>query len=135
EADEAHLVEHASDPLTSLLGDSEVRADACDRWIARVSGDVQGIGRFSQPGEAAGARDLVSCGVDAHAEVIPGTRITAVHNRIDESLEPGILGYERQIGEPSAGTQRMSLRHRGLDAICGVVDDARDRPLEARIHA
>src|SRR5699024_8579374 len=60
EADEAHLVEHASDPLTSLLGDSEVRADACDPWIARVSGDVQGIGRVRQPGEAAGALDLDS---------------------------------------------------------------------------
>src|SRR5699024_12302772 len=60
EADEAHVVEHASELLTSLLGGSEVRADACDPWIARVSGDVQGIGRVRQPGEAAGALDLDS---------------------------------------------------------------------------
>lgn len=135
EAYETHLLEHASDALPSLLGDPEIGAHARDSRVARVPRDVQRVGGIRKPGEAAGALDLDARGEDAHADVVPCHRVAAMHDGIDQALQPSILRNEGLVGESPAGAEGAALRDPRLYTRSRIVDDAGDRTFEAHIHA
>jgi len=84
------------------LGNSEVGANPGDTRIARVPGDVEEIARIDESRESAGADDLHAVREDLDADVVPGHRVGAVQNSVDEPLEPRVTGHDRLRLETTA---------------------------------
>lgn len=64
-----------------------------------------GIAEVDESGEAPGTRYLDPIVEDLDANVVADHAVGAMHGRVDDALEPGVLGNERHVLERPLGTQ------------------------------
>jgi hypothetical protein len=105
---QAHLVEHAADPLSQLLSEVLVRTNSRHPWISSVSRSAQWVGWIDQSREPSRTRNLNTVCEYLHPDMVASEAIRAVHDRVDQPLEPSVLRDQWHIVESPPGGESPS---------------------------
>jgi hypothetical protein len=81
------------------------RISSSDARVASEARRTQRIADGSDAGEPTGTLDLDAVVEDVDADVVARHAVGPVDDRVDQPLQPGVLRYQADLGEPPLGIE------------------------------